>query len=73
MMRYVHNHHLNNYEWFLRLDDDAYVNTERLTSILRRVDSSKARMTISLITLDHQGVHSSLNLVVFASSDIGLS
>ena len=43
MMRYVHDHYVDDYEWFLRLDDDAYVNIERLTSILRRIDSSKPR------------------------------
>ena len=40
MMRYVHDHHLTDYEWFLRLDDDAYVHIEHLESLLRRINSS---------------------------------
>lgn len=42
MMRYVHDHHLTDYEWFLRLDDDAYVHIEHLESLLRRINSSDA-------------------------------
>lgn len=42
MMRYVHDHYLSNYEWFLRLDDDAYVHIEHLESLLRRINSSDA-------------------------------
>jgi len=41
MMRYVHDNHLNWYDWFLRLDDDAYVNIEKITSILRKIDSNR--------------------------------
>ena len=40
MMRYVHDNHLTEYEWFLRLDDDAYVHIEHLESLLRRINSS---------------------------------
>ena len=35
MMRYVHDHYVQEYEWFLRLDDDAYVHIEHLESLLR--------------------------------------
>ena len=41
MMRYVSDHHGTDYEWFLRLDDDAYVHIEHLESLLRRIDSSQ--------------------------------
>ena len=41
-MRYVHDHYINQFEWFLRLDDDAYVNVDKLTSILRRLDSNNS-------------------------------
>ena len=41
MMRYVSDHHGSDYEWFLRLDDDAYVHIEHLESFLRRIDSSQ--------------------------------
>ena len=40
MMRYVHDHYVHEYEWFLRLDDDAYVHIEHLESLLRRINSS---------------------------------
>ena len=39
-MRYVHDHYVHEYEWFLRLDDDAYVHIEHLESLLRRINSS---------------------------------
>lgn len=42
MMRYVHDKKVNDYEWFLRLDDDAYVHIEHLESLLRRINSSDA-------------------------------
>ena len=41
MMRYVSDHHGSDYEWFLRLYDDAYVHIEHLESFLRRIDSSQ--------------------------------
>ena len=42
MMRYVSGRHGKDYEWFLRLDDDAYVHIENLESLLRKIDSSQA-------------------------------
>ena len=41
MMRYVNEHKTAEYEWFLRLDDDAYVHIEHLESLLRRIDSDQ--------------------------------
>ena len=41
MMRYVNEHKTSEYEWFLRLDDDAYVHIEHLESLLRRIDSDQ--------------------------------
>ena len=41
MMRYVNEHKTSEYEWFLRLDDDAYVHIEHLESLLRRIDSEQ--------------------------------
>ena len=40
-MRYVNEHKTSEYEWFLRLDDDAYVHIEHLESLLRRIDSDQ--------------------------------
>ena len=40
-MRYVNEHKTAEYEWFLRLDDDAYVHIEHLESLLRRIDSDQ--------------------------------
>ena len=31
----------NSFDWFIRLDDDAYVNFEKLHSFLNRVNSSQ--------------------------------
>ena len=42
MMRYVSDRHGTDYEWFLRLDDDAYVHIENLESLLRKIDASQA-------------------------------
>ena len=67
-MRYVNDHHGAEYEWFLRLDDDAYVHIEHLESLLRRIDSDqvstslvwyqirsyKTNLYVSLFTLDNR-------------------
>ncbi|KAK6166065.1 hypothetical protein SNE40_022845 [Patella caerulea] len=41
MLKYVSNHFLNEYEWFMRADDDVFVKTDRLEHFLRSVNSSK--------------------------------
>lgn len=41
MLKYMHDHYLDQYEWFMRCDDDVYVHVERLERFLRSVNSSK--------------------------------
>lgn len=41
MLKYIHDHYIDKYEWFMRADDDVYVRTDRLEKLLRSVDSSK--------------------------------
>jgi chondroitin sulfate synthase len=36
MMRYLAEHHLEEYDWFMRLDDDAYISWPILEKLLRR-------------------------------------
>ncbi|XP_067678266.1 chondroitin sulfate synthase 1-like [Haliotis asinina] len=40
MLRYMAKHHGNDFHWFLRLDDDVYVNTNLLKTFLTSVNSS---------------------------------
>ncbi|XP_061613608.1 chondroitin sulfate synthase 1 isoform X3 [Phyllopteryx taeniolatus] len=40
MLKYMHDHYLDKYEWFMRADDDVYVKGERLESFLRGLNSS---------------------------------
>ena len=42
MLQYMWNNFGDQYEWFLRADDDVYVRTDRLETLLRSVDSKKA-------------------------------
>ncbi|KAJ8252355.1 hypothetical protein COCON_G00216670 [Conger conger] len=42
MLKYMHDHYLDQYEWFMRVDDDIYIQTERLESFLRSLNSSRA-------------------------------
>ena len=39
MLKYLSDNYLDNFEWFIRLDDDAYVNLEKLELLLRSIDS----------------------------------
>lgn len=43
MLQYMWNNFGDQYEWFLRADDDVYVRTDRLEKLLRSVDSRKAK------------------------------
>ncbi|UYV63520.1 CHSY1 [Cordylochernes scorpioides] len=41
MFKYMHDHLLDKYEWFMRADDDVYVRMDQLGAMLRTVNSSK--------------------------------
>ncbi|XP_054468445.1 chondroitin sulfate synthase 3 [Anoplopoma fimbria] len=41
MLKYIHDHYLDKYEWFMRADDDAYIRGEKLELFLRSLNSSK--------------------------------
>ena len=40
MLEYVYQNFVDNYEWFIRADDDVYLRTNKLRSYLLRLDSS---------------------------------
>ncbi|XP_001807794.1 chondroitin sulfate synthase 1 isoform X2 [Tribolium castaneum] len=42
MLKYLHDHFVDEFEWFVRADDDVFVKTEQLEALLRSVDSRKA-------------------------------
>ncbi|XP_033952517.1 chondroitin sulfate synthase 3 [Pseudochaenichthys georgianus] len=41
MLKYIHDHYLDKYEWFMRADDDVYIRGEKLEAFLRSLNSSK--------------------------------
>ncbi|KAI8507347.1 Chondroitin sulfate synthase 1 [Branchiostoma belcheri] len=41
MLKYMHDNFLDEYEWFVRADDDVYIRGEKLEQFLRSVNSSK--------------------------------
>ncbi|KAM4614983.1 chondroitin sulfate synthase 3-like [Polymixia lowei] len=41
MLKYMHDHYLDEYEWFMRADDDVYIIGEKLELFLRSLNSSK--------------------------------
>ncbi|CAB3386551.1 Hypothetical predicted protein [Cloeon dipterum] len=41
MLKYMHEHFGEHFEWFLRADDDVYVRPDRLETFLRSIDSRK--------------------------------
>lgn len=42
MLKHMHDRYIDEFEWFVRADDDVFVRTERLEELLRSVDSRKA-------------------------------
>ena len=40
MVKYIHDHHIDDYEWFMRADDDVYVRNDKLVRLLRSLNSS---------------------------------
>ncbi|XP_060526080.1 chondroitin sulfate synthase 1 isoform X2 [Cylas formicarius] len=41
MLKYMYEHYVDKYEWFMRADDDVYVRYDKLEELLRGVDSKK--------------------------------
>ncbi|XP_054999219.1 chondroitin sulfate synthase 1 [Sorex araneus] len=41
MLRYMHDHYLDQFEWFMRADDDVYIKGDRLEAFLRSLNSSE--------------------------------
>jgi chondroitin sulfate synthase len=41
MMKYIYDHYLNKFEWFMRVDDDVYIRTDNLERLLRSIDNRK--------------------------------
>ena len=40
MIKYMHDHYIDEYEWFMRADDDLYVRNDKLVGLLRSLNSS---------------------------------
>ena len=43
MLKYMYEYHINDYEWFMRVDDDICINGDNLGKFLRSVNSSEPR------------------------------
>ena len=41
MLRYMHDHYINDYNWFMRADDDVYVRIPELLNFLSKLDPSE--------------------------------
>lgn len=41
MLKHIYDNFIDQYEWFIRADDDVYIRTDRLEHLLRSVDSRK--------------------------------
>ena len=39
MMKYIYDHYLNKFEWFMRVDDDVYIRTDNLEKLLHSIDN----------------------------------
>lgn len=40
LLRYMHDYHINDYDWFVRADDDSYTDFPRLERLLNKLNSS---------------------------------
>ncbi|XP_052100171.1 chondroitin sulfate synthase 1-like [Mytilus californianus] len=40
MLKYMHDNYINNFEWFMRADDDVFVKGDKIEKFLRSVNSS---------------------------------
>ena len=43
MLKYMHDHFLDKYEWFMRADDDVFIKGDKLDQFLRGINSSQPR------------------------------
>ncbi|XP_078485764.1 chondroitin sulfate synthase 3-like [Ciona intestinalis] len=43
MLKYMHTAYVDKFDWFVRLDDDAYVDVDKLSMFLNRINSSQPR------------------------------
>jgi chondroitin sulfate synthase len=41
MLKYMYDHYIDKFEWFMRVDDDVYIKPEKLEVFLRSLNSSK--------------------------------
>ncbi|XP_050293932.1 chondroitin sulfate synthase 1 [Anthonomus grandis grandis] len=41
MLKYMHDNFIDQYEWFMRADDDVYVKSDKMEEFLRAIDSRK--------------------------------
>ena len=41
MLKYMHDHCLDKFEWFMRADDDVFIRGDKLELFLRSINSSK--------------------------------
>ena len=46
MMKYIYDHYLNKFEWFMRVDDDVYIRTDNLEKLLRSIDNRQLKFEI---------------------------
>ncbi|XP_061164953.1 chondroitin sulfate synthase 1-like [Saccostrea echinata] len=40
MLKYMHDNYINNFEWFMRADDDVFIKGDRIEKLLRSINSS---------------------------------
>jgi hypothetical protein len=43
MLKYMHDHYIDEFEWFMRVDDDLYIRPEKIEKLLRSINSSEAQ------------------------------